>query len=488
MQARKRTRTNSASRFAVERLEERTLLALIPNAAWPHPERITVSFLPDGTESRTVNVPPSNTWAMVNAAGYDVAQWKKEALRGLQMWAQYANINFVLVSDDGSQLGRAGSTPDYNVQGDVDFGDIRIGMFDLGEGVYGLAAPPPPRQDTEAGDIDLNSYYIDLWSPTGSLAYIMAHEGGHALGLDHNAGSPVMRWSGLPYSLTPDQEDIDDLRSLYGAREHDIYDKGGRGVSRSSPINVTNKLDSQFRYTFNGVDITTPTDRDWYKIRIPAGAGSKLMVRMHTTKLSLLAPRLVLYDGQGNMIKAVNGDYGQTITLWQKVQPGQVYYINATGKGFDEFAVGAYALMFRISNAQPLPVSVPDTATPVDPNAPRGVYDPLLAPGADLDLIEARFGDAVDLDDSTQHRADSEEETLVLEREELGQDNVELRDQVSAADAAIEQVADVPVLDPSVATLLDSSVFSGDRDDGKDSADLDPFAEQLDDLFELAIV
>lgn len=449
-------RSRNRAPLRVEALEARTLLALL-GGAWPHPERITVSFMPDGTDPRTLNLGTSETWAKVAEYGYDAALFKKEALRGLQMWAHYANINFVLVDDDGSPSGSAGSTSDYNVQGDVDFGDIRIGFFDLGEGLFGLGTAPPPRADTEAGDIWMNSYYMSLWNPEQyMLSHMMAHEAGHALGLGHNSTSDVMSGVGIPDTMTPEAEDIADLQSLYGPRQHDVYDQSGRGVSMDAPINVTNKLDEQFRYTFNGLDITTPTDRDWFKIRIPDGAGPKLLVRMHTTQLSLLAPRLVLYDAQGNQLQALNGDYGETITIWQNVQPGEVYYIKATGRGTDEFSVGAYALMVRVSDAPLLPVEVPDTATPVDPNAQWGIYDPALAPGADIHAIEQRLG--LSLHDHSDHEHSGAEFDAPASTENgPHQDSV-----VVATDVALEETDVSLPFDSTVALIASTIVEDGD--------------------------
>jgi predicted Zn-dependent protease len=367
------TRPKTRASLRCEPLEPRTLLYNLTGYSWPHPERITVSFVPDGTwePEDYLNARQSDLWASISPY-YDVALWKREALRGLQEWAMYANLNFVLVSDDGSRLGSAGSTADHNYQGDIDFGDIRIGGWRWGEGVYAMGGLPHPYS-TESGDIQLNTYYApptsDRFDPTSPgnspLEDLMLHEAGHALGLDHSYDSEVMApYSGMATSLGPD--DIAGIQALYGARQHDVYDQTGRGTSISNPIVLTDKLDSLYRVTINNLDITTVNDQEWFRIKIPSGAGPYLTIRMYVHGLSLLRPRMVLYDSQGRGLTAVNGAWGQTVTIRWSVSPGQVYSIMTAGLYGDEFSIGRYAFQLRISENPFIPPEIPNTATPVE--------------------------------------------------------------------------------------------------------------------------
>ena len=99
-------------RLRVESLESRLLLYATSGGVWPHPELVTVSFMPDGTDIAGM---PSALFSTMNAR-FPTATLQKEMLRGLQSYAANANLNISIVADDGSAFGSAGShTADNNV-------------------------------------------------------------------------------------------------------------------------------------------------------------------------------------------------------------------------------------------------------------------------------------------------------------------------------------------------------------------------------------
>src|SRR4051794_13157203 len=109
--------------LALEQLESR----LAPTAsgnAWPAPQLITLSFVPDGTFVSTSgsSYVPSNLFANFNSRYGSTPAWENVILKAAQSWAQQTNLNFSVVGDDGVSLG---SGPDQ--QGDPNMGDIRIG-------------------------------------------------------------------------------------------------------------------------------------------------------------------------------------------------------------------------------------------------------------------------------------------------------------------------------------------------------------------------
>ena len=103
-------------RLFAERLEDRDVPASF-GLAWPDPQHLTVSFVPDGT---SVYGSGSALFGSLNA-GAPTAVWQAELLRAIQSWASVANINVSVVADGGQALGASGM-----LEGDSRFGDIRI--------------------------------------------------------------------------------------------------------------------------------------------------------------------------------------------------------------------------------------------------------------------------------------------------------------------------------------------------------------------------
>src|SRR4051794_20600689 len=107
------------ARPRLEALEERCMPYATTANVWPHPERITISFEPDGTN---LGGPSSILFATFNSRFGSASAWQDQVLKAAQAWAQQTGINFTLVSDSGADSGSGA----YQ-QGDPGFGDIRIG-------------------------------------------------------------------------------------------------------------------------------------------------------------------------------------------------------------------------------------------------------------------------------------------------------------------------------------------------------------------------
>jgi len=123
--------TRSGNRPSLEALETRLVPYALTGYAWPNPQLITLSFVPDGTYMmNSINGPMySNLYArMANFwPGTTGLSWQNAILKAAQMWAQQTNINFTLVSDNGTNFERGS----YQ-QGDPGMGDIRFSAIDLG--------------------------------------------------------------------------------------------------------------------------------------------------------------------------------------------------------------------------------------------------------------------------------------------------------------------------------------------------------------------
>lgn len=343
-----------------ECLEPRLLLYAPTGGAWSHPELVTLSFMPDGTDvggtPSTLQRTLDNRWSF--------AAWQKEILRGMQSWAAVSNLDFSLTTDDGSAFGSAGGTgSDNNVQGDSNFGDIRIGGIDLGSYLGVGMLPPPINGDTTAGDFFLNT--AATWN-SGSqydLATVSTHETGHVLGLDHSSASSAemyTTYNGTKTNLTND--DIAGIQSIYGARQKDQFDVQAANNSKGDATVITSSIDSNKQVSISNLDITSSSDVDFYKITIPSGITGSMSVKLQATGFSLLAPKLSLYNSGGNLITSVSGSYGSTVQLGRSVSAGQVYYIAADGADSSVFGIGGYALQVNLGSTTQAPASSPNTA------------------------------------------------------------------------------------------------------------------------------
>src|SRR5262249_23713297 len=104
-------------RFEV--LESRLVPYATSGNAWPNPQLITTSFVPDGTiiGSNSSGYVYSNLFATFNAKFGSAAKWQNVILKAAQTWAQQANINFAVIPDSGVAEG-AGN----DMQGDPTMG------------------------------------------------------------------------------------------------------------------------------------------------------------------------------------------------------------------------------------------------------------------------------------------------------------------------------------------------------------------------------
>ena len=188
----------------------------------PDPNRITYSFMPDGTSIGGV---PSNLQQTLNAH-FATSDWQAQFAKAAAAWEKMANINF---SRDHRQrncaLGVSG-----NLQSDPRFGDIRIGGYAMSGSILAYAfLPPPANGGTAAGDIFFNtSMSWQINGTTYDLMTVAMHEFGHALGMNHSTISTAVMWpsyTGAKQVLTTD--DTSGIRTIYNARQNDFFDANG---------------------------------------------------------------------------------------------------------------------------------------------------------------------------------------------------------------------------------------------------------------------
>src|SRR5260370_11491176 len=193
----------------LEALETRLVPYNISGYAWPHPELVTLSFVPDGTN---LGGSTSNLFATFNAKFGSQTAWQNQILKAAQVWAQQTNLNFSLVSDSGADTGSG----NYQ-QGDPGVGDIRIAGFNFGSSTLAMAYMPPSVNNySVAGDMAFNTGQTFNIGSTYDLFTVATHEIGHALGLLHSDTSgAVMYPTYLSKMSGLSSDDIAAIRNVY---------------------------------------------------------------------------------------------------------------------------------------------------------------------------------------------------------------------------------------------------------------------------------
>jgi hypothetical protein len=177
----------------------------------------------------TWSLTPSGTSCSQEFAGCTITSfadampvgWQSAVNAAFSMWSSVANLTFVQVPDDGSAFNTATTA-----------GDIRLGLHAF-DGVFGTLAHgyyPPVNGSTAAGDIHFDiaeSWKIGLGGPGFDITQVLAHELGHALGLDHT-GTPNSLMNPF-YSeafFGPQADDIAGMQFIYGRAVQPVPEPG----------------------------------------------------------------------------------------------------------------------------------------------------------------------------------------------------------------------------------------------------------------------
>lgn len=347
----------------VEHLECRVVPYAISGNAWAHPQLITMSFVPDGTLMTTANNVNvySNLFATFNAK-WAQSTWQNEILQAAQLWAQQANVNFAVVSDNGTAAGGG----KYQ-QGDPGMGDIRIGAYNFGNKSYlaGTYMPPPVNNYSIAGDINFNTALGFNIGSSYDLQTVALHEMGHALGIDHSAltaANMYPSYQTIKRALNAD--DINAVQSVYGARQADAY--GGTNNSFTAAVDLTSQLDPTALSTVvNDLDLTSTASAEYFTVTAPATTDGTLTVNVQSAGLSLLRPSVTVYAADQVTVLGSASDTGYTGSTLSVpltgVTPGTQYYIEVTGADATAFGTGNFALAVSFNSTSMPAATIPNT-------------------------------------------------------------------------------------------------------------------------------
>jgi hypothetical protein len=328
------------SHLRLETLEDRCVPTVF-GTAWPDSTLLTLSFPADGT---AVGSQANRLFQALNQAGA-TRDWQLAVLRAFQTWAVNANVNIGLIPDGGQALGSLGA-----VQGDERFGDIRIAAHPLDQTAIAVGVPFDVTAGTWSGDVTLNTNYafrLNAAADQFDLFTVMLHEAGHVFGVGPSTdptSAMFQQYQGVRGGLR--QGDITSLQALYGPRKPDAAD------AHEANDNFHDATDLKLAKGAGGIesgwaigDITTLNDVDIFEVNTPSDVET-LRITLRTAGISLLTPRLTLYDDEFQEVgSAVATDPLTGELVLDNADPdGHRMYIRVVGATDDVFGIGGYEL------------------------------------------------------------------------------------------------------------------------------------------------
>jgi hypothetical protein len=173
---------------------------------------VTWSLMGDGVDCTNESAGCSITSFATMFGG--LGDWQTEVQNAFDAWSSVANINFVQVADAGEAFNSSTQLS----------GDIRLGGHAM-DGAGGTLAHgffPPVNSYSAAGDIHFDTaetWKIGFGGTGFDIFSVLAHELGHAIGLDHETSVVALMNPYYSESIYgPQADDIAGAQYIYGAR------------------------------------------------------------------------------------------------------------------------------------------------------------------------------------------------------------------------------------------------------------------------------
>ncbi len=178
-----------------------------------------------------------------------------------------------------------------------------------------------------------------------------------------------INYQGIRTGLAPG--DIAGIQAIYGPRPFDPYQAQGLGVGFGSPIDVTSRLALSNQLTLPNLSLQSIGDSEYFSFVAPSYASGSLQLSAVATQISMLSPKVSLYDSHGDLLGQASNPsaWSDTVTVtYPSVVPGQRYYVVVSGATGGVFDAGAYDLSVSLPASSP--VSIPPAPSPTPSTVP----------------------------------------------------------------------------------------------------------------------